>query len=201
MIVGTPQAPIGSIKHNITRLLPRHFKIVDLTLAGHEVSEIADAVGVNRSTIQKLQRSPLFQAELVRRRKEDKVVEIEKMSRSAILGRAKSVLTQATEKAAETQVSLLNSEDDSIKLRAASSLLDRAFGKTEDVAPIIHISTEQVQLLTIALKESSNATNPQQFPDSPDAHTPQNGRQNVHEAPEARHEGTRCGDGEASHQE
>lgn len=172
------QIGIESERTYIRRMLPRHFQILDMTLAGHQGVVIAEAVGMSAQAVKKVQASPLFQAELVRARRESKDEVIMSLDRQAIMGKAKSILEEASVAAAMTHEELLESKDDSIKLRAASAILDRVFGKNSDHtgASVVNISAEQVNLLTIALKESSNVRNSVSPADSPSASDPQTQR-------------------------
>jgi hypothetical protein len=52
---------IGAIP--IQRLLPRHNKIMDLYLAGHDTKVIAEAVGSTTASVSLCIKSPLFQHE------------------------------------------------------------------------------------------------------------------------------------------
>jgi len=146
-------------RHKVQRMLPRHFQILDMVMAGHSNEVIAKTIEVHRDTVGYITRSPLFQAELARRRKEDNTEEILGMDRDAIIGKARSILEQSVEAAAEKHVELLDTEDPALQMRAASQILDRVFGKAEEksVRPVVSLSAENVQLLIIAMKESPNA--------------------------------------------
>ena len=146
-------------RHKVQRMLPRHFQILDMVMAGHNNEVIATTVDLHRDTIGYITRSPLFQAELTRRRKEDNTEEILGMDRDAIVGKARSILEQSVEAAAEKHVELLETEDPSLQMRAASQILDRVFGKAEEksVRPVVSLTAENVQLLVLAMKESPNA--------------------------------------------
>jgi hypothetical protein len=169
----------------IQRLLPRHFKILELTLAGHDRKAIAQALEMSEPTITNVQRSPLFQAELVRRRREGEGATVATLDREAALGRARSLLEEASVGAAEKMVELMEAEDTSLQHRAAADILDRALGKSgqKESVPVVNITAEQVQLLNIALKESQNGQ-----PQAPAAHSPPanpnaDGQVDVHPAP------------------
>ncbi len=79
----------------VRRMLPRHFKILDMVLAGHKSSAIAETLEMNKDTISALTRSPIFQAELTRRRREEPLSDILRMDREAVIGKARSILEQA----------------------------------------------------------------------------------------------------------
>ena len=145
-------------RKRLQRLLPRHHSMIAMTLAGHDNTTIAKTLGCTSRSVEIISQSPLFQAEVARRRKESKEVETLGLDRNATLQKARMVLDGAAEKASQTLVQLLDSDDDAIRLRGADSLLDRVFGKGPggNSAPVINISAERVVLLNIALKESDN---------------------------------------------
>lgn len=149
---------VGGGRYHVARLLPRHFKILELTLAGHDPDVIAKIVECSRRSIGMIQMSPIFQAEISRRRKEAKESDVLGEDRKALLGKARSILEQATEQAAEVQRELLQEDNPSVRLQASNSILDRVFGKAGDTkgsSPMVNISADQVQLLVLAIKESS----------------------------------------------
>lgn len=142
--------------NHVRRLLPRHFKVLELTLAGHDVKTIAQATEMSTSSVSLLQRSPLFQLELTKARRESSVTDIATLDRQAHVAKAQSILADASDRAASTLVDLLDNPDPSIQLRGAEKILDRVFSHSNGGAGVvINISTEQVQLLQLALKESA----------------------------------------------
>ncbi len=145
----------------VRRLLPRHFKILEMVYAGHTNKVIAETFNMHHDTISALTRSPLFQAELVRRRKEDPLSDMMGLDRDAVLGKARSILEQAVGPAAYKMVELLETEDPSLQQRASKDILDRVFGKADEKShsPVISLSAEHVQLLVVAMKESDHGQN------------------------------------------
>lgn len=136
----------------IEKMLPRHFAIMDLTLAGMSGVDIAETLGVTRQTIYNVQNSPIFQDELERRRGK-----VEKETNSALANtpaRAKAVLDENATRAAERLANLVDSMDDSVALRASSTILDKVLGKDEDRIRPITINVEQMAILQSALEES-----------------------------------------------
>ena len=145
----------------IHRLLPRHFKILEMRLAGCSNKEIAESVNCTPQNIHIVCRSPLFIAEF-NRKLQDQIDYGISLDREAFVGKAQSMLNVASLQAAETQVDLMESDDDSVRLRASGSILDRALGKVESktsdsAASQVVINTSDATLLIIALKESNNA--------------------------------------------
>jgi hypothetical protein len=149
--------------HEIQRLLPRHFKILELMLAGYKNVEIAEVVGCTRETVYAVSRSPLFVAELNRRMKDQTENGISDHV-NAFESKAKMVLQKNAERAAKVQEELLESEDDSIRFRSSAHILDRVLGKptdpnaTERSGLKIEINGDRAQLLITALKESKHAS-------------------------------------------
>lgn len=158
------QAPVG-----IQRMLPRHNKIMDLYLAGHDVKVIAETVGTSTAQVSMTINSPLFQHTATKRRAEMKMEEVGSLDRQAHMAKAQSILEQASEKAASTLEGLLESEDESIRFRGATAILDRALNSgKQNSGVVVNITAEQVQLLNLAMKESQYV-NPVQPAHSSDA--------------------------------
>ncbi len=171
---------------SIKRILPRHFKILDLKVAGFKNTEIAKSLGMSPATVGAISRSPLFNAELQRRlkdRNEDGAAE----EQEAFESKARSILTQNAEKASMVQSDLLDSEDDSVRLRASNSILDRVLGRADakdgpSVANI-NITTEDANLIVLALQESENGSveNGSAHPSSRRQYPSENGQSDVHQ--------------------
>lgn len=143
----------------IQNLLPRHFKILELAAAGHDYRTIAKTLDMAPTSVSLVVNSPMAQAELARMRRESKESTVLGLDRSAIQGKARSILEQASEKAANVQEELLVNDDPSIRLRSSQAILDRVFGKGDEAkfSVSVNITTEQLTLLHLALKESRNA--------------------------------------------
>lgn len=157
--------------HEIQRLLPRHFRMLELRLAGMKNRQIAEILDCSEQCVYVVSRSPLFIAEFNRLSKEQNAKAIAE-ERDAFVGKAKALLNEAAEQAAQTQISLLESEDDSVKLRASGSILDRALGRSDDRSAAgttvnVQINTQDAQLLSLALKEANqNASRQEPITDS-----------------------------------
>jgi len=153
--------------YNLCRLNARHHKILELVLAGHDSKAISQVVGMSQHGIALVCRAPLFQTELCRRRKESGDVTVATLDRASILGKARSVLEGAAERAAKKHIDLLEAENEGIQLKAADKILDRVFGKSGDERKtIIQIDTDQVNLLNLALKESYDVKDNEQTTNS-----------------------------------
>lgn len=144
--------------HTIQRLLPRHYAIVDLAAAGHKYTTIGEMIGMNPQSVSLILRSPLVQAELSRRRGASQDAKILGMDNDAMLGKARSILEKAAEKAAKTVEHCLDDDDGSLRLRAANSILDRVFGKADEKSSrqVLNITSDQTNLLVLAIQESHN---------------------------------------------
>lgn len=134
----------------LKRLLPRHYKILDLYQAGTKVKDIAQALGLSPNGVRLIIQSPQFQAELSKSRKTE-LVEMSDGTVSASV-QARDILERASLKAAEVQTDLLEDESSKIKLAASNSILDRVFESKRSEG--ITISAETINLLQVALRES-----------------------------------------------
>lgn len=146
----------------IQRLLPRHFRILELVIEGWSLPQISSEVGMTTKALDVITKSPLFRSEVARRRtyvqkREDEI-------RSSILGDARDRLVQSAEQAALVQIGLLESKNESIKQRAATDILDRVFpdGRMPGVGQEtggksgvqVVINAESINVLTSAINES-----------------------------------------------
>lgn len=179
--------------YQIQRMLPRHFKMMELTLAGMTQVAIAEMLGCTRQSVGIVQRSPIFRKELQTRQK-DMNTEAVKDVVVKFAEQAQKTLENNADRAAMTQVDLLDAEDDSVRLRASSSILDRALGKPEgqqsSSGPSIkvEIHANVAQLLMTALTESKEINSDAQHQitsepaaDGPSADDSENGQGNVHQ--------------------
>ena len=56
--------------YQLKKLLPRHYRILELCLDGKNYKDIAKEIGLTQRAISNITNSPIFQNELARRRKE-----------------------------------------------------------------------------------------------------------------------------------
>ena len=108
------------------KLLPRHHLIIDHVLEGWSAREIADKYDMERGSVSMLSRTPLFQEELARRRKQrESALDLAAHSeRSAALEH----LEKSALNAAQTQTNLLDDDDPRVRQKAASEILKRVYG-------------------------------------------------------------------------
>lgn len=147
----------------IKRLLPRHFQMLDMYVAGMSQVDIAEKLGVSAQLVNIVIRSPLFQMEAQKRTVQIETNLGDRMAEEelAYAGKARSIIEQAAPKAARIVEEMMSDEtvDAPTRLRAASSLLDRALGKAD--APAGNVTNVQINgdianLLITALQESDS---------------------------------------------
>lgn len=113
---------------NLEKLLPRHYKIIDLFLSGNlSIKQIAEEVSMTPAGIRVIRNSPTFQHELsLRRDQRNKAFdELQTVSRVEHLDRTTKIIEESTEDAASLITELLDTPDKQLALRAASEILDR----------------------------------------------------------------------------
>jgi len=150
--------PTGQLQ----RLLPRHYSILDLTLAGNGPAEIAQALGMTATGVGLITRSAIFQHELSRRREK-----IEKKIDEGLVSipvRAKQTLEQNSLLAAERMVGLLDAEDPRVVQQSAKDILDRVLGpaggqKADNTRNVVVLEAGAIQLLQLAITESKGVLN------------------------------------------
>jgi len=191
-----PEKPKPNGSHQIQRMLPRHFKMVDLHVAGLTNRAVAEILGCTPTSVGMILRSPIVKKEVERRIAEERdspngtiVQEIE-----AADNRARRIIEDNAPLAAQTMVDLMDSEDDSVKFRSSGSILDRAIGRPDSqnagdgLQLKIEISAPDAQLLMIALKESketpSNGQVNESATDGQDADSTPDEQGDVHQTPQ-----------------
>lgn len=141
--------------HELKRLSDRHKAIIELCLQGHPRSDIARLSGLTPQAITIITNSPKFQDELARRRDrvESKIDEVHALSTSE----AKEILQQSSVEAARTHVELLSSQDERVKQKSASEILDRVgLGRetSDRGGSQVVLDADTINVLQIALKEA-----------------------------------------------
>ena len=140
--------------HELQRMLPRHYAIVNLALAGMSRKGIAEKIGLTPEAVGIILRAPIVQGELSRRRERINRQIDDNIAMGVI--EAKRLIDEASVKAAEKQVELLDAESPRIRHSGAKDILDRTIGKRfeSDSSPTLVIDAERLNLLQIALNES-----------------------------------------------
>ncbi len=210
----SPDSPPNGRKQQIQRMLPRHFKMADLHVAGLTNRSIAEVLGCTPASVGIVLRSPIVKKEIQVRlaaSRENPNGTIHQEIEAAD-NRARNLILENAPKAAATLVELLDCDDASVQLRASGSILDRAIGKPEsehaagEATLRIEIDSKDATLIMIALKESKESpsdgqvheptadrqdANSSDLPEQADVHqTPQHGagfghRQAQAQAPQA----------------
>jgi len=172
------------------RLLPRHHKIIDLALAGHDNKTIAMTLDIDPKTVGLVLRAPLTQAEMRRRREGSQESEILDLDRNAVLGKARSILEGASMCAANTVEALMDSDNENTQLKASLAILDRVFPKEagpNNSGPVINVELngEQANLLVIAMKESQDGRYNESATNGTSADPTEREHRDVEETPES----------------
>ena len=143
--------------NQVQRLLSRHMKILELSLAGHSEKEIAQVLEMHPRSIKFVTTSPLFQDQLARRRREVEQVDTEEIQTKIMRAREKDASNAIN--AADVQGNLLDSQNEDIQYKTSKSILDRVFRDTS--IPLssrrdqpITINAESMQVLALAINES-----------------------------------------------
>jgi len=139
------------------RLLPRHYKILELFLTGLSIKDVARKVNMTPMGISYIYNSPVFQDALKRRQKglNEKVDD----GHVASIMHARSVLDEASLDASKLHASVVRDDDLPIRERqvSATAILDRVgLGRSErtEKPTVVMISTDQMNVLQVALSES-----------------------------------------------
>lgn len=142
--------------HQLRRMLPRHYRIIELCLAGFTRKQIAQAMQMSEAGIGLIINAPIFQDELARRREA-----LEKSSTTALAygpQRAKEILEDAAVEAASKHVELLDADDPAIQQRSAGYILDKIFRedmgeRVGGAAQVTVITAERLQLIQNVTRE------------------------------------------------
>jgi len=147
-----------SAQHEIQRMLPRHYKILDLVLAGHGTAEIAQAVDMSPQAISLITNSSIFQHEVSQRRQSITKSVDEQLALAPV--RAKALLDRNAEKAAQVHIDLLDEDkcpDPRVRQASANAILDRVFGDSKNQkSQVVMLDVGSINILNIALKETES---------------------------------------------
>jgi hypothetical protein len=136
------------------RLTPRHYKIIELSLLGTPMTQIATECGCAVRTVEFVLRSPVVQHELARRRaKVDAQVDL---TYAEHISEAKALVEMASTEAAEKLVSLIHSENENIALKTSLAIIDRTFGTSKEQQQVqnVTVNVSKLDLLIQAMNES-----------------------------------------------
>lgn len=142
----------GGTTRVYARLTSDHRMMIEYSLAGKKVTQIAEIMGRAVNNVSMVLNSPLAQAELARRRAELQRTTDDQLASGEVS--AQMVLGRAGTKAALVMEDLLDAPDDSIRLQSAKDLLNRTYGQgaSTQSAPVI-LNIESMQVLITALAE------------------------------------------------
>jgi uncharacterized protein with beta-barrel porin domain len=132
----------------LKRLKPRHYRIVDMVLAGKSRIKIALAVGMTPRAISMVTGSQVFQREVAARREE--------MNRKQDQTAAET-MNRASVLAAQKMVELLDHPNPRIAQASANAILNFALGKggpQPSQVPTIYIDPAAAEWMKNTLKES-----------------------------------------------
>jgi DNA-binding transcriptional regulator GbsR (MarR family) len=150
--------------NDLQRLLPRHHKIIELSLLGMTIREIADEVGMSPLGVSNVINSPRFQEELATRRvSHNEAVDNSKVS---ALSKIKSLIDENAEKAMQVHLDCLEEEDVRVRQSSASTILNKLFeGNKQEVGSqsSISISGETIQILNVTIQEAVDGDNKRQL--------------------------------------
>ena len=134
--------------HEIQRLQALHTTLMDRVLTGASQASIARELGMPENSVYRITRSPVFQGELARRRRD---VEQATVSSIALAqGRMREKLAKSGEKAVDTLDGLMDSESENTKRLSAVEVLKAAFtldGSGAAATPGVVVN--QVTLVTL----------------------------------------------------
>lgn len=139
--------------NELRKLLPRHFEIVRLCLQGLRIKDIAMALKPPMSAdgVGIIINSPLFQDELVRRRRVQDAQDRD--LRTDVTISAIKVLEDAASSAAQTHVDLLESKSERTQQISANAILDRVLQKGGDDSAGVKIDADVINILHITINE------------------------------------------------
>lgn len=139
--------------NDLQRLLPRHFKVLDLALLGLGAKEIAEELEMTPQGVSNILNSPKFQNEIALRRKQQNA-DIDKTKVTA-LSRVKEIFEENAEKAANVHVDALEHEDIRVRQTSATAILNRIYDGEKGTGGNtgLSISADSIQILQIAIKE------------------------------------------------
>ena len=108
------------MSYEIKKLLPRHYKVMDLMLLGKKQKEIAEELCLSEQAVSSIVNSRVFKEAIPRRKIE---IQEEPVTDALSVG---EMLRESIVRSAERLCEMLDSEDERVVLRAAMDILDRA---------------------------------------------------------------------------
>ncbi len=150
--------------HEIQRMLPRHYSILELVLDGFGPKEIAEVVGMSKEGVGQVIMAPIFQNELAnRRQKQTRAFED---NRVKDVSAAKKRLEELAIEAVETHAELMGPDHKpEVRQRSADAVLSKVYprgidgsgGENSPLAGVTIITLGDLKSLQVALRESGRA--------------------------------------------
>jgi len=138
---------------DLQKFTPRHFKILDMAIAGLQAKDIASKLQMSPAQVHNVIRSPSFQHQFAIRRKLS-----EERQDSDSIDEVKEVLSNNAKAAANKLVDGMASDDSKVVLKSATEILDRTgYTKKEDRHQSenviqINISTDEATVIKESLE-------------------------------------------------
>ncbi len=148
------------MSHQLHRLHPRHYRILDLVLAGMRCKDIAATVGVTPRTVSNVLGSAVFKAELARRRER-----IEREKDQATVDQIEQVaraMAIAAIDAAQTHIDVVRDDTENVRVRqtSATAILDRVGigkgGLQGQGTEAVKVSDDHVELLIESIRQAGD---------------------------------------------
>jgi hypothetical protein len=141
----------------ISRLMPRHFRCIELALDGLGPREIGPLVGLSSGSVGVILSSEVVQEELARRRSGINLRADEARACGVrAVDLAEGTLAMSSVSAAEKLDELVGGEDQQLSFKAASKILEIALGRGGDRrGPTVGtLNIEQLNMLGLVAKEA-----------------------------------------------
>jgi len=112
-----------AFKANVQKLTPRHYKILDYCVAGLTTQQIAAKLCMTRTQVGIVISSPSFQHQFGLRRAQ--LEEIQADVEVAHIDEVRDTLQKSAKDAADKLINCMSSDNENIKLKSATEILDR----------------------------------------------------------------------------
>lgn len=146
------------------RLLPVHYRMIELVLEGYGAAEIAQAMGYSPQGVSSVMACAIFQDELSLQRARRQSVHLQAVASTVVEARDK--LHGLAVKAVDRLQQTLNSTNENIALRSVTTILDRIDGlnipEKEKTQPQI-VSQDRLVLIIETMRE--RGLNPSKYID------------------------------------
>jgi DNA-binding CsgD family transcriptional regulator len=131
---------VEKVRGQITRLMPRHAKALELCLGGMSNKEIAEKLGMTTKMVGMIVNNPLSKHYVEKKTNEQKEIATEEALRREV--NAQAVLSGNAIRAANRMVELVDSDNERVALNSAMAVYDRVFSAPGKDGPAITINIE-----------------------------------------------------------